>query len=238
MAKKQSKKTSRKKASSGSPLAEKLQYLRDQCGLTSVAAADRSGGGGLPEGRGQAVRMEEATIKLNKNQDPMITWHLIGIDEGNNNRHEFVNINLTAEGKSFPYARADVEAMDLSWEDEIDACLDLLVEHPDAEAIHIEAAEGLEILVDVWKKAEFKNVAIVGLAEGQSDAKPAGKKTASKPDTMKTDLSDEGNDITKEDIEAMDDDELEALARSDTDIDPDEVDTYDELREMLIKELC
>jgi len=227
--KKTSKKTTRKsKAAPMNALADKLTYLREQCGLTTVAAADRSGGGGLPAGRNQAVRMEEATVKLNKNDDPMITWRLVGIGEENNNRNEFVNISLRADGKSFPFAKADVEAMGLDWAEEVEGCLATLEEHPDAAAVHIKHAEGLEVICDVWMKEEFKNVAITGLAEGQSS-------TSKEPA-----VDDGGNasdDYTPDDINVLSDAELEKLATDETEIDPDEVATYEALRELLIKEL-
>jgi hypothetical protein len=227
MAKKTSKKTS-SKSSPSNPLADKIKHLKDKCGLTTVEAVDRSSMGGFPVGRGQVARMEEATIRLNRNEDPMITWHLIGIGQTNENRHEFVNINLTddeAGKKRFPYVKADAEAMGLDWDGEVQDCLDTLAKHPDATAVHIEGAEGLEVLCDVWMNNEFKNYAITGLAEdGSGEGSAEG--TSGSEDTL-----------TKADIEAMSDPELEQLARDETNIDPDTVETYDELREMLIKEL-
>lgn len=238
MAKKTSKKTSGKRKSPSTPanaLAAKLEFLRTECGLTTVPAAKRgAGAGGFPEGRDQECRVEDATIKFNKNSDPMITWHLVGIGESNNNRHEFVNINLTADGRSFPYAKADVEAMGLSWESEIEACLTTLNANPDAEAVHIVDAEGLEVLCDVWMKGEFKNLAITGLLETS-----AGSPRSDSDDEYGMSESDDGDtSLTPADIDAMSEEDLEDLARSEMEIDPDEVDTYDELRKMLKKELC
>ncbi|MCP5006502.1 MAG: hypothetical protein GY941_21570 [Planctomycetes bacterium] len=235
MAKKTTKKKVSKKAKTAAvhanALALSLQHLRADCGLVSAEAADRSGGGGgFPVGKSQPARMEEAGIKFNKNSDPMITWHLIGIGEDNKGKHEFVNINLKEDGKSFPFARADVEAMGLDWGDAIETVIGILTEHPDAESVHIEAAEGLELLIDVWKKQEFTNVAIVGLAETSEEyGMPADS------DPADSDPADELDDaITADKISHMSEEELDQLAYDETDIKPETVETYDELRKQLI----
>ncbi len=237
MAKKKASKKAKSKKKQTVPsnaLAAKIAFLTAECGLTTVEAAERGGGfKELPVGRGQAVRMNEASIKINKSDDVMITWHLIGIGEDNLNCSEYVNINLKADGKSMPYAKADVEAMELDWAEEIATAMQVLADNPDAEAVHIEAAEGLELLVDVWQKAgtEFKNTAITGLAEG-SDT----EHTMPEPDAAD---EPEADDITADDIKAMSDDDLEACAKAETDLKQAAMDdmSYDELREYLIDEL-
>ena len=75
----------------------------------------------------------------------------------------------------------------------------------------------------------FKNTAITGLAEASDDGGELSMPPAGEP---------EDDGITADDINAMSDDDLDELAKAETDIDPDDVDTYDELKKMLIAELC
>lgn len=202
-------------------IAAKLKALKKEIDYESLKPAERTGGG-FPLGRKMScVVHDDSVVKLNKNSDVMITWRLVGTGETNAKMNEFVNCNLVTE-QNFTYAMADFKAMEIDWNGDPELLPDCIGE-----------AKGLDILVDKWKKDEFENVAIVGLAEVQSghEAENPGE-----TDSGDEDIMPEGPDEsewTAESVAALSQDDMSDLAAA-NDIDPDMY-QWDELEAELVR---
>ena len=245
--KKTSKKAKGKKAATlTNALAAKIAFMADQCGLTTVTAADRSGGDGgkfkHAKVDNQVAKVLDGTLQFTKNNDPMILLKLEGIDGINDGvKHNEPRVlgpnkkekeeGVTSDFRSFANAKADFTAMGLDWEEIISKYVAILDEHgDDIEKVHIEEVVDLVIILDVYTIDEHTNISIKSLAEIDDSEMGTGD------DSVSTEVESE---ITADDINAMSDEDLEACAKAETDLTQVKMDDmeYDELRTYLIDEL-
>ncbi len=169
-------KVRKKTTATGNALADKLTFLRDECGFKDVEAAKASGGGkDFPLGNGQSAVIEKATVQFIKGDNVMFSWVMVGTGDKNAEiKHAENNTIWTTDPSGAPlpvekirqkaaYVRADLEAMGVDWATAYDGWIEALATAPTAASLHIEEAEGVEVVVDVWQKtgSEFVNYRVV-----------------------------------------------------------------------------
>jgi len=230
---------SKKEAVVTNALADRLKELRSKFDIVNVEAATR-GSVEFPVGRGQTAVVASCVVKIIETGQVMFGWVLEGTDgdvAGGSNLELKKAINNTIwttdqQGVDLPvenvqkrmsFVKADFKAVGIDF----DACYDEWIEElnaaPTAAEFHIEEVEGCEVLVDVWKKDEFFNYGIVGLAEGS---------------VKQVEAEETETNLTAAEIRqgCIDEDDAMADLAKTVGIDPDEY-SWEELAEAMIPKL-